>query len=157
MSEEDDESWIDPIFDAVVSEFQRSGYFDKVNMHEPKRGPNRGLTAAIWLQSIGPVPEGSGLAATTAQLIFVGRIYSNMLKEPQDMIDPQLTKAVSNVIRRFHDNFDFGGMIRNVDLLGAAGVQLGAVAGYLEQDGKTYRIFDMTIPCLVNDIWEQVP
>lgn len=150
------EAWLDPIFDAVVSDAQASGYFDKVNLHEPKRKPGTRLTAAIWVQTIDPIALASGLASTSARVVFMLRIYSNMLKEPQDMIDPQVTKATSNLMRRYHDDFDFGGTIRNVDLLGQFGVALAAQAGYLEIDNTMFRIMDMRIPCIVNDVWPQV-
>jgi hypothetical protein len=150
------ESWVNDIFDAVVSDVQASGYFDKVNTHEPKRKPGNGLTAAVWLQALTPIGAISGLSATSARLLFILRLYSNMLKEPQDGIDPRLTQAASNIMRRYHDDFDFGGTIRNVDLLGAHGVALEAQAGYLEQDGVMFRVMDIQIPCLVNDVWPQV-
>jgi hypothetical protein len=151
----ENEAWLDDIFDAVVSDAQRSGYFDKVNKHEPKRAPNTGITAAIWVQSIEPIALMSGLASTSGRIVFTLRIYSNMLKEPQDAIDPAVMKAVSNLMRRYNDDFDFEGAIRNIDLLGAHGVKLAGQAGYLEIDNKEFRIFDITIPCLVNDIWPQ--
>lgn len=149
------EDWIDDVLDAVVSDVQASGYFEKVNKHEPKRAPRTGLTAAVWISALRPV-QLSGLASTSAALVFTVRIYSNMLKEPQDMIDPQVTKATSNIIRRYHDDFDFGGLIRNVDLLGGvSGYELSAVSGYLEIDSKQFRIMDITVPCIVNDVWQQ--
>lgn len=150
------EAWIDPIFDAVVSDAQMSGYFDKVNQHEPKRAPNSGVSCAIWVQSIEPIALMSGLATTSGRIVFTLRMYSNMLKEPVDMIDPNLMRAMSNLMRRYHDDFDFAGAIRNVDLLGAHGIALSAVSGYLEIDKKEFRIVDLAIPCLVNDIWPQV-
>lgn len=150
------EDWIDPIFDAVVSDVQRSGYFEKVNQHEPKRKPKGGLTAAVWVQSIDPIDLASGLDATSGRLLFIVRIYCKMLKEPQDDIDPMMVRATSNIIRRYHDDFDFEGLIRNVDLLGAFGIKLAAQAGYLELDSGMYRIMDITVPCIVNNIWPQV-
>lgn len=150
------EEWLDDILDAVVSDAQRSGYFDKVNTHEPKRSPGTGLKAAVWVQAIDPIPLASGLASTSARIVFMLRIYSNMLKEPQDAIDPEVMKAVSNLMRRYHDDFDFEGTIRNVDLLGSYGVALAAQSGYLEIDGANFRIMDITIPCLVNDVWPQI-
>lgn len=150
------EEWLDDIFDAVVSDVQRSGHFDRVNMHEPKRGPRTGLTSAIWVASVEPIALASGLNSTSARIVFTLRMYQSMLKEPQDMIDPMMTKAVSNLMRRYHDDFDFEGIIRNIDLLGQFGVSLSAISGYLEIDNKVYRIMDMTIPCIVNDVWPQV-
>jgi len=150
------EEWFDDIFDAVVSDAQRSAYFDKVNKHEPKKAPGTGLTAAVWLEAMDPIGLISGLASTSARLIFKLRIYQSMLLEPQDMIDPRMAKAVANLMRRYHDDFDFEGAIRNIDLLGAYGVSLSAITGYLDIDGKMFRIADLTIPCLVNDVWPQV-
>ena len=150
------ESWIDPIFDAVVSDAQMSGYFDKVNQHEPKRAPNTGVTCAIWVQSMEPIALISGLASTSGRIVFTLRMYSNMLKEPADAIDPNMMRAMSNLMRRYHDDFDFAGAIRNVDLLGAHGIALSAVSGYLEVDKREFRIVDLTIPCLINDIWPQI-
>jgi hypothetical protein len=150
------ESWIDPIFNAVVSDAQASGYFNIVNQYEPKAKPGTGLTAAVWLQSITPIGAISGLSSTSGRLLFILRMYSNMFSKPQDMIDPNLTRAASNLMRRYHDDFDFGGVIRNIDLLGAHGVALEANSGYLPQDDTEFRIIDIQIPCIVNDIWPQV-
>lgn len=151
----DPEEWLDPIFDAVVSDAQSSGYFDRVNQHEPRKAPGHGITAAIWVQSINPIAIISGLAVTSARVVFTLRMYMPMMAEPIDMIDPRMTKAVSNLMRRYHDDFDFEGVIRNVDLQGAHGVSLSAQAGYIEQDNRLFRTYDITIPCLVNDVWPQ--
>lgn len=152
-----DETWLDDIFDAVVSDIQTSGFFRKVNTHEPKRPPEGGLTAAVWCSTIDPVPRISGLSMTSARIEFIARIYSNMLKEPQDEIDPAVMKAASAIIRRYHDDFDFDGAIRNVDVLGIAGQPLRAYTGYLEISNTYWRVCDIAIPCLVNDVWEQNP
>ena len=151
------ESWIDDIIDAVVSDAQASGYFDKVNIHEPKRKPGTGLTAAVWVQAMDPLQGASSLVNTSARVLFLLRIYSNMLQEPQDMIDPNMMRAASNLIRRYHDDFDFAGAIRNVDCLGEFGVALSANAGYLDIDGTMFRVMDISIPCIVNDVWPQTP
>jgi hypothetical protein len=153
----DNEEWLDSIFDAVVSDVQRSGYFDQVNEHEPKRKPGYGLTAAIWVQDIRAIGPASGLAASSAAVIFNVRLYVRMLREPEDMIDRNMLKAVSNLLRRYHDDFDFEGAIRNVDLLGSlTGQALGATAGYTEIDSTLYRVMTIFVPCIVNDVWPQV-
>lgn len=151
-----DESWIDPIFDAVVSDVQATGYFDLVNQFEPKRKPHTKMEAGVWLQHIQPIDRASGMAATSARLLFIVRMYKAMLSHPQSTIDPIMMKAASNIMRRYHDDFDFGGTIRNVDLLGQFGVGLDAQAGYLEIDGTNFRIMDIQVPCIVNDVWPQV-
>jgi hypothetical protein len=151
------EEWLDDIFDVVVSDVQACGYFDIVNEHEPKSKPGHGLTAAVWVQDVRAIGSISGLASTSAAVIFTVRIYKSMLSEPSDLIDREMVRATSNLLRRYHDDFDFGGAIRNVDLLGAhTGRAIGAQAGYLDIDGKVFRIMDITVPCIVNDVWPQV-
>lgn len=159
----DSEEWIDDVYDAVVSDVQASGYFDAVNEHEAKRKPGRGLTAAVWVQSMMPIAGISGLAATGARVVFQLRTYKNLQLRPggtgpqmQDSIDRNMVKAMSNLARRYHGDFDFGGVIRNVDLLGHWGIALSVTAGYLEQDKVWFRTMDMLIPCIVNDVWPQV-
>lgn len=152
----DNEEWLQDVLDAVVSDVQRSGYFDRVNTHEPKSAPRTRMTAAIWYQAMEPIPLASGLASTSARVVFILRMYQNWLMEPQDMIDPKMHQAASNLMRRYHDDFDFGGLIRNIDLLGAFGVALSAQSGFLDIDGTMHRVIDITIPCIINDVWPQV-
>jgi hypothetical protein len=42
-----------------------------------------------------------------------------------------------------------------VDLLGAHGIPLSARAGYDEQDSKMFRVMDINLPLVINDVWQQ--
>ncbi len=143
------------ILDAVASHALASGLFEAVNGHEPKSAPDNGLTAAVWVQSIAPI-RSSGLAATSGRLELVVRLYTGMLSEPQDAIDPGLLAAVSTLLAAYSGDFELGGQVRAVDLLGQAGEPLSAQAGYINQDHRLYRIMDIRLPILVNDLWQQV-
>jgi hypothetical protein len=155
------EEWIDDLVDNVVSDIQRSGWCDRVNEYEPTRKPGHGITAAVWAQHIGPTVV-SGLASTSAVVVVMVRLYKPLpigqAKVPasMDMIDRRLLKAASNIVRRYHDDFDFGGTIRNVDLLGSRGQALEGEAGYIEIDKVLHRVITITVPCIVNDVWPQV-
>jgi hypothetical protein len=46
------------------------------------------------------------------------RIYSNMLQEPQDAIDPQVCDAADDFMGRVSGGFTLNGLVRDVDLLG---------------------------------------
>jgi len=144
------------ILDSILSHALASGLFERVNGHEPKSAPGNGLSAAVWLDSIGPVVS-SGLAATSARLAVNVRLYTAMLADPQDAIDPNLIAAVDTLMTACSGDFDLGGNVRNVDLLGQAGTPLSAQAGYLNQDGKLFRVMTILLPLIVNDVWEQVP
>lgn len=143
------------LMDGVADRARRTGLFEKVNGHEPKNSPGNGLTAAVWVDTIDPIALASGLAVTSARVPVMVRIYTNMLMEPQDAIDPNIINAVSVLMGEYAGDFDLGGLVRNVDLLGQHGVPLRAQAGYLEQDKKLYRVMTITVPLIVNDVWNQ--
>lgn len=148
---------ITAILASVESHVQTLGLFETVNLHEPKTKPANGLTCAIWADRIGPYPGASGLAATSGLVVMAVRIYTPMLQEPYDLIDPNMISATSALLAAFSGSFSLEGSVRNVDLLGESGTALSAVAGYINQDGKVLRVMTLTLPLVVNDVWSQAP
>jgi hypothetical protein len=146
---------INAVLDAAVSHAMALGLFERVNGHEPKNAPGSGLTAAVWVDYIGPHAAQSGLAATSARLVLNVRAYTSMLADPQDAIDPRVVAAVGALMGEYSGDFDFGGAVESVDLLGRAGPPMSAQAGYLNQDQKLYRVMTITVPVIVNDVWTQ--
>lgn len=144
------------ILGAVQSHAQKLGLFENTDTHEPKNAPGNGLSCAIWADQISTVPTGSGLAASTARITFMVRIYSPMLAQPYDQIDPSVMSAVDALMNAYAGAFTLGGTVRNVDVLGAHGPGLAAKAGYVNQDGKLFRVMDITLPLIVNDVWNEV-
>lgn len=144
------------IVDAVVSHAAASGHFRKVQGHEPKNAPGRDLTCAVWVQGV-RTSRSSGLAGVAVTLTLTVRLYSPMLEDPQDAIDPRLLRALDELCEAYAGDFTLGGRVRNVDLFGGEGQPLGATAGYLSQDNRTFRIYDVTLPMVINDRWEESP
>lgn len=146
---------VNGIVDAVVSHALATGLFEQVNGHEPKNAPSAGgLTAAVWVDKLGTV-QSSGLGSASGRLVLNVRIYTSMLTEPLDAIDPNLTAAVDTLMRAYNADFTLGGLVRQVDVYGADGEPLAAQAGYIDQDGGTYRVFTISLPVTVNDLWDQ--
>lgn len=144
------------IMNAVTSHAAASGFFDRVGGHEPKNAPGRGLSAAVWVDRIEPIARVSGLASSGALVVLNVRVYTNMLQDPPDLIDPSLVAAVDALITAYSGDFELGGNVRSVDLLGAHSAGLGASAGYLEQDGKLFRVMTISLPLVITDAWNQV-
>lgn len=140
--------------DALASHALTTGHFARVNQYEPKSSPN-GLTGAVWVQTLRPDQQRSGLAVTAAWLTFMFRIYVPMLQEPMDDIDPSMIEAVDDLLRLYSSDFTLDGMIREVDLMGQSGTGLSAQSGYLDVGGRKFRIVDITIPLGLNDVWDQ--
>lgn len=145
------------LVNAAVSHAQTLGLFEGGTTHEPKSAPGSGRRWAIWLRRVGPAPGGSGLISTTGRVELTVRVYQNMLAEPQDEIDADMAAAIDALFVAYSGDFTLGGLAREVDLLGEYGAPLSGEAGYLPQDGRLYRVFDIALPLIVNDLWEQAP
>ncbi|MEU1445508.1 hypothetical protein [Streptomyces mirabilis] len=147
---------ITTILNTVQDHALASGYFDTVNGHEPKSAPGTGLSAAVWVEQIGPARGGSGLDSTSIRLALNVRLYTPMVQEPEDAIDPNLMTALDALMAAYSGDYTLGGLVREVDLLGTYGDPLGARAGYLTTAGAEYRVMTIALPLIVNDLWEQV-
>lgn len=145
------------ILDAIQSHALTTGRFDSVNGAEPKSPPTSpGITAAVWVQKIGPAVGGSGLASTSTRLAFSVRLYTPMVQEPASMIDPNLMAALDDLMALYSSDFTLDGLVRQVDLMGQFGDPLSADAGYLVEGGTECRVMTIVLPVIVNDLWEQV-
>lgn len=143
------------LVDALASHAMTTGYFDRVNQHEPKNKPGRGLTCAMWIDRIEPQDGQSSLVATTARVTFNVRVYTNMLQNPQDSIDPNVMIATDALFEAYSNDFTLGGQIEYVDLMGIGGKPLYGQSGYINIDNMVYRVFTITVPCIVEDAWPQ--
>lgn len=144
------------LVDRVASKAKATGLFDRVNKHEPKNKPGRGLTAAIWVDRIEPARGRSGLTSTTARVVLNLRVYTNMLQNPQDAIDPSVMRAVDVMFEDLSGDFDLGDADRWIDLLGATqGHELYAQSGYINIDNMVYRVMTITVPIIVENAWTQ--
>jgi len=144
------------LIDRLASHAMASGYFDRVNQHEPKNKPGRGLTCAIWIDRIEPARGRSGLAVTDARVVFNVRVYTNMLQNPQDSIDPNVMIAADALFEAYTGDFSLGDENRFIDVLGMTqGHPLFAQSGYINIDNMVYRVLTLTVPVIVSNAWNQ--
>jgi hypothetical protein len=143
------------LFDRVESHAMTLAIFETVNTHEPKVAPGGGLRCAIWVQDIRGVGAASGLSATSGVVTLNIRIYGNFLQQPLDGIDPAMLTATTTLLGAFTGDFELGATVRNIDLLGQFGTPMSAVAGYLTQDSRVYRVMTINLPIVLNDLWTQ--
>ena len=146
------------IVDRVASHAKATGLFDRVNKHEPKNKPARGLTCAIWVDRIEPARGRAGLQSTTARVVLNVRVYTNMLQNPQDAIDPNVMRAVDVLFEAYSGDFQLGDANRWIDLLGATqGHELFSQSGYINIDNMVFRVMTITVPVIVEEAWTQAP
>lgn len=144
--------------DMAISHAMATGLFGNVLDHEPVSAPGNGLTYAVWVSDIMPIPAASGLDSLSARLELTGRILLPADTEPQGDVDTSVTGAVSALFAAYAGDFDFGGSVRNVDLLGMHGAGLRARLGFTSfAGGTTYRVATLTVPLIINDLWTEAP
>ena len=143
------------LIDQLTSVAGALGVFDSVNAHEPKSAPGQGVSCSVWVSDLEPIGEASGLASATVRLEFQFRIYTSMLQEPQDGIDPLILDATDKLFTALIGGVTLSGNVRHIDVFGAYGEKLRATAGYLNQDGKLFRVMDIHAPLVVNDTYTE--
>lgn len=142
---------------ALISHALSLGLFSDVSGHEPKAAPTGGVHGALWVDTIEPARARSGLNSTTLRVVFNFRVGSNMMDEPQDDTDEKIIVAACALMNLYSGDFELGGQVMEVDLEGAHGFPLAAKAGYLNQDGKLFRVMVITIPLIISDVFVQAP
>lgn len=145
------------LVDAVASYAGQTGEFERVATHEPKSKPGNGLTCSMWYEEIAPLAAASGLGSVTGLITITMRPQMPFLPQPADQTDPLIMRAVAALIAKFAGGFTMTGVVRNVDLLGAHSQGLRAKAGYVNQDGTVYRVTDVSLPLIVNDLFQEAP
>ena len=146
------------IVDAVQSHAMALGRFENVNGHEPGNAPaSGGLAAAVWSDQVVPV-RSSGLASVSVLVVLNVRLYSQAKDgspESRDAIDPDLLAAVDELCAAYCDDFELGGLVRQVDIFGQHGTGLDVRAGYTQQAGALFRVMTISLPLVINDLWEE--
>jgi hypothetical protein len=143
------------LVDSIASAAAATGLFESVNQHEPTNAPGNGITAAVWIQTIDPVRQVSGLNSTAGRLGFLVRLYSAATQTLTDQLDPAMMAGVHALFLAYSGAFTLGGEVMEVDLLGAYGVGLSGKAGWLNQSGASLRVYDITLPLIIDDLWDQ--
>lgn len=148
------------IYNAVLSHAARTGLFETVRGYDSMSTMANGIHFEAWCGPISPI-RASGLAATSARVIIIGRIEIGLDRQPRDAIETDLLYATDRMMAEYNGNFTLAlgntpmTNIREVDIFGAYGVALEAKPGYVVQDNHASRICDLTIPIIANDIWAQ--
>jgi hypothetical protein len=145
------------ILAALVAVAQGTDLFTAVQTWEGRVSPTSGILCAIWPQRLGPAAGFSGLAATSASLVFNIRLYTSTLTQPFDDIDPGMIAAVDTLMNAYSGDFDLGDDRRYIDLLGAYSQSgMACEAGYVPGlDGKLMRVMTISVPVIVPDAWVQ--
>jgi hypothetical protein len=148
------------LLNALQTHALRTGFFANVNGHEPKSPPQvrDQVTLSFWAGPIRVITS-SGLSSASYRWDIIGRIYMDAGAEPGDAIDPALLDATFAFITSLAADFTLDSVLpagsprlRAIDFQGSDGEPVGAVPGYYDYEGTTYRAMDILIPLLINDV-----
>jgi hypothetical protein len=143
---------VNALYAALESHAKSLGIFRRVNNHEPENAPGEGLSCSIILGPIAADGRMSGLSTVSGTITFNVLIFNPMMQKPLDGVDPAVLTAVSTLLNAYSGSFTLGGTVRDIDLL-----SLRAEPVYVEQDGKQFRVEQITLPIVINDLWEMSP
>lgn len=149
---------IESITSALADQALVLGVFDTVNGHEVKSPPGNGITLEIVFGTFELVATRSGLGDVSFKLTFKVRLRTPWAQQPTDGIDPALLKACDALLAEYIGGFTLEGNATAIDLLGmAGGTPISAASGYIDQGGTMYRIVEITLPLIVDDLWTEAP
>lgn len=146
------------LFSKLTSHAKSLGIFERVEFREPVNKPASGVALALWVNDYRPPPAGSGVAETSMVLDVRATVYCPLGtgKRSAAEVEALVLYAVHRVIKVLSNDFELEGMVRSIDLLGMTGEAMHADFGHLQYEDTWYRIGEITVPLIINDIYEQV-
>lgn len=151
-----DANGIADLFAQVEARAQGLGGFEQVIGHEPRSAPVSLPALAVWFNGLGPARGLSGLDATSVRCEFKGRLYLNGQAKDEDKVEQKILYLSALVLGAFSAAFTLGGEAMEVDLLGGYGNPLEVTPAWMQQDSKEFRVAEVTIPVILDDVWVQV-
>lgn len=140
---------------ALSSHAGALGIFERVQRFDPTNAPGSGMTCALLATDLGTEPS-TGLNITAGLVVWVMRIMLPMQTKPLDEVDPTVLGAGRKLIARLLADLKLGGLVRTIDVRGMTGTRLRMRLAYLTIDKTLYRLGDLTVPVIVNDVWPEV-
>ena len=143
---------VNALFAALESHAMSLGIFRRVDTHEPENAPGEGLSCSIHLGPIAGDGAISGQGSVSGTITFLVWVWNPMMQKPLDGVDPAVLTAVSTLLNEYSGNFTLGGSVRNIDLL-----RMRADPVYVTQEDKQFRVEQITLGIVVNDLWAMIP
>lgn len=139
------------LFSKIRSIAKGLAVFPAVIGHDPENAPPAGISCSIMLGPVKPVTS-SGLAAVSGQVTLMVHVWNFGSKRPLDDVDPQVLAATCSLMGAFAGGFTLGETVREVDLFA-----MDAQPGYVNFEGKEYRTMQISLPIVINDMFQEVP
>lgn len=136
------------LYASLKSAALELGLFQAVDTHEPLNAPGNRLFCSIVLGPLRPLPAASGLSAVSGQITFDFHLWSSAMQKPYDNIDPEILAAAAALMGQLSGEFTLGETVRNIDLF-----SMSAQPGWVDFEGKQFRVVTVSAPVVINDLW----
>lgn len=143
------------VLSALRSHAATLGVFEQVVGHALTNPPPSGLAVAFEFGRFRRA-RSSGLSSTSGVVTYGASIYRPMQTQPQEDIEVEILGAADLLLNSYSGDFELGGNVRCVDLLGQESDGLSADGGYAKVGDVHYRAITVNIPLILNDVYEQV-
>lgn len=138
------------LFTAIQSYAEQLGVFQAAETADPRNAPGNRLFCSITLGPIRPVTS-SGLASVSGQVTLLVRVWSSELQKPYESVDPEVLAVVCALMGQFAGGFTLGGTVRDVDLF-----SMTAQPAYVDFEGKPFRVVEISVGIVINDMFAEV-
>ncbi len=139
------------LFTEVQSYAQELGIFQGVDLHDPWNAPGNRLFCSINLGGAKLLPTASGMISASGQVTLVIRVWSSALQKPLDGIDPEILSAACSLMGALAGGFTLNETVRNVDVFG-----MSAQPAYVDFEGKPFRVVEISVGLVINDMFAEV-
>jgi len=140
------------LFTEVQSYAQALGIFQGTDTHDPWNAPGNRLYCSISLGVARPLPAASGMNSVSGQVTLIVRVWSSALQKPLDDIDPEALAAACSLMGAFAGGFTLNESVRNIDLFA-----MSAQPAWVDFEGKPFRVIEIALPLVINDLWTETP
>jgi hypothetical protein len=147
------------LFSKLTSHAKSLGIFVQVEGgRDPAPKPVGGLAVVFWINDYRPPPAGSGVASTSMVLDMRASVFCPLGTGKRDAmaVEALVLYATHRLMKVLSNDFELDGLVRAIDLLGMTGEAMHADFGHLDYEDTWYRIGEITLPLIINDVYEQV-
>jgi len=139
---------------ALQSKLAAMGNVSEAVIGEPKKpftptGQAGRVAAAIWMTDWTP-----GLTLATSVEVFTAmvRLHVDAFAEDVGQLELDLADTMNELTTDLQQAFTLGNTVRNIDVGGSDSAGMSASWGHVSIANTMYRVVDITVPMIVNDV-----
>lgn len=117
-------------------------------------GQTQRVAAAIWFVSWFPTLT---LATSVEGFVLNVRLHIDAFAQPLGDHELALVDTCNEFTTDLQQDYTLGGTVREIDISGQFSPGMTAEAGRITLSTQMYRIIDITVPVVVNDVATQAP